>query len=101
MIVVDTNVIGYPYLASERSTQAEQALRRDSEWAAPLLWRSEVRNVLWKLATFGKLAPETAHQMMDAAENLMSGSGYEIQSRMRCLSQYAQTTAQNTYDQFE
>jgi predicted nucleic acid-binding protein len=34
MIVVDTNIIGYLYLASERSPQAEQVLRRDAEWSA-------------------------------------------------------------------
>ena len=30
MIVVDTNVIAYLYLASERSLQAENALKRDT-----------------------------------------------------------------------
>jgi predicted nucleic acid-binding protein len=29
MIVVDTNIIGYLYLSSDRSTQAEQAFIRD------------------------------------------------------------------------
>jgi len=29
MIVVDTNIIGYLYLASERSIQAEEALLKD------------------------------------------------------------------------
>ena len=31
MIVVDTNIIGYLYLTSERSVQAEQALVKDTE----------------------------------------------------------------------
>ena len=43
MIVVDTNVIGYLYLSSERSGQAERVLLREAEWAAPILWRSELR----------------------------------------------------------
>jgi predicted nucleic acid-binding protein len=46
MIVVDTNVIGYLFLSSERSFQAERALQNDIEWAAPLLWRSELCSVL-------------------------------------------------------
>ncbi len=46
MIVVDTNVIAYLYLSNERSQQVERLLEKDSEWAAPLLWRSELRNVL-------------------------------------------------------
>ncbi len=35
MIVVDTNVIGYLYLGSAYSEQAERALLKDAEWAAP------------------------------------------------------------------
>ncbi len=41
MIVVDTHIIGYLYLSSERTEQAEQALLKDAAWVAPLLWRSE------------------------------------------------------------
>jgi len=46
MIVVDKNIIVYLYLESGHSVQAEQALEKDTQWAAPLLWRSEFRNVL-------------------------------------------------------
>ena len=46
MIVVDTNVIGYLFLSSDQSVLAERALQKDNEWAAPILWRSEFRNVL-------------------------------------------------------
>jgi len=42
MIVVDTNIPLYFYLpAGERSQQAEQALCLDSDWVAPMLWRSD------------------------------------------------------------
>ncbi len=46
MIVVDTNVVGYLFLSSEKSVLAERALEKDNEWATPILWRSEFRNVL-------------------------------------------------------
>jgi predicted nucleic acid-binding protein len=46
MIAVDTNIIGYLFLSSEQSLSAERALKKDSEWAAPVLWRSELRNVV-------------------------------------------------------
>ena len=42
MIVVDTDVIGYLYLTSDRSLRAEQAFRKDPVCATPLLWRSEL-----------------------------------------------------------
>ncbi len=80
MIVVDTNIIGYLYLTSERSGQAEQALRKDSQWAAPLLWRSELRNVLAFYLRRGFLSLETAQQVMDEATDLMLGREYNVTS---------------------
>jgi predicted nucleic acid-binding protein len=80
MIVVDTNVIGYLYLADERSIQAEQALLKDSEWAAPLLWRSEFRNVLTLYMRKELLSLQDAQQIMDEATSLMQDREYEITS---------------------
>lgn len=77
MIVVDSNVIGYLYLASERSAQVEQVLLKDSEWAAPLLWRSELRNVLGLYIRKKFLTLDTALQIMDEATNLMAGREYD------------------------
>jgi len=80
MIVVDTNLIGYLLLPSERSTQAEQVLRRDPEWAAPLLWRSEFRNVLAVQVRKGQLTLEHALAVMKQAEELMHGREYAVVS---------------------
>lgn len=37
MIVVDTNVLAYLYLPMEHSAKAEALLKKDPDWAAPLL----------------------------------------------------------------
>jgi len=80
MIVVDTNVIGYLYLSGERSEQAERALLKDPLWSAPLLWRSELRNVLALYIKRGALGLEAAQRIMEEATSLMSGREYEVAS---------------------
>ena len=80
MIVVDTNVIGYLYLSSERSEQAEQALIKDSSWAAPVLWRSELRNVLATHLRENLIVLEDALSILEEAEALMRGAEYEVVS---------------------
>lgn len=46
MIVADTNTIAYLYLPTEQTEDVVALLLRDPDWVAPLLWRSEFRNVL-------------------------------------------------------
>jgi predicted nucleic acid-binding protein len=46
VIVVDTNVLAYLLLDSPFTAAAERAWRKDQEWSAPRLWRSEFRNLL-------------------------------------------------------
>jgi predicted nucleic acid-binding protein len=80
MIVVDTNVIGYLYLASPHSRQAEQALVKDASWVAPLLWRSEFRNVLALYLRKQWLSLEACQQIMTEALSLMEDQEYEVDS---------------------
>jgi predicted nucleic acid-binding protein len=46
VIVVDTNVIHYCWIRGENTKIAQAVRQRDPEWHAPILWRSELRNVL-------------------------------------------------------
>jgi len=80
MIVVDTNIIGYLFLSSERSLIVESVLRKDSEWAAPLIWRSELRNVLALYMRKNIIKLEHAHRIMDSAMELLRGREYKVSS---------------------
>ena len=80
MIVVDTNTIGYLYLGSDRSIQAEQALFKDADWAAPILWRSELRNVLVKYIRNRWLSLEDATKVMGEAIAMMRDREFEVSS---------------------
>ncbi len=78
MIVVDTNIIAYLYLESERSSQAEGLLEKDTQWSAPLLWRSEFRNVLALYIRKKIISLEEAQEIMREALMLMKGREYEV-----------------------
>jgi predicted nucleic acid-binding protein len=77
MIVVDTNIILYLFINGEYSEAAEIAHRRDPEWIAPILWRSEFQNVMALYLREGRLAVGEAAQVMDAAERLMQGAEHQ------------------------
>jgi len=80
MIVVDTNVVAYLFLGAERTEQAERALLRDAAWAAPLLWRSELRNVLTVQVRGGGLDFADALRIQDEAERLLSDGEFTVAS---------------------
>ena len=80
MIVVDTNVIGYLLLSSDQSLLAEQALQKDIEWAAPVLWRSEFRNVLTLYMRKDIINLEQAQAIMNSALKLLKGREYQVPS---------------------
>ena len=81
MIVVDTNIIAYLYLSSDRSTQAEKALLKDPLWCAPLLWRSELRNVLAHYLRKNILDLAEIQQIMGEASQLLQGREYMVTSQ--------------------
>ena len=80
MIVVDTNVIAYLYLPTTFTAQAEQLLAQEPVWAAPILWRSEFRNVLTLYLRKQLIPFDQAIQLQMEAESLMREHEYDITS---------------------
>ncbi len=80
MIVVDTNIIVYLHIEGEFTADAEKLYQADSNWAAPLLWRSEFRNVLlgyFKRQQFSFLDYKA---IVRQAESLLHDFEYDISS---------------------
>ncbi len=78
MIVVDTNIIAYLWIPGDFTVQAEKALRKDADWCAPLLWRSEFRNIIAGFLRSKKLSSETASQMLEGAESHMKEREFAV-----------------------
>src|SRR5438105_15765095 len=81
MIVVDTNVVAYLFLRGEFAPQAEAWLRRDREWAAPVLWRSELRNLLGGYLRRKQMTFEAVREIQREAEALLIGNEHEVDSQ--------------------
>ncbi len=81
MIVVDSNIIAYLYIPGEFTEAAEKLLEREREWAAPILWRSEFRNILTGYLRRKTLTFDQTLLLQLEAESLLSGFEYEIDSR--------------------
>lgn len=80
MIVADTNLVAYLLLPGERTEDAERAYQRDADWVAPLLWRSEFRNMLALYMRQGLLTLPRALTLMRRAEEMMNGREYAVSS---------------------
>lgn len=81
MIVVDSNVLAYLYLPCEHTAAAEALLEQDPDWAAPILWRSEFRNILAGYMRRNTLSFEQANSLQNEAESLLEGLEFEVDSR--------------------
>ncbi|MEP7057079.1 MAG: type II toxin-antitoxin system VapC family toxin [Caldimonas sp.] len=80
MIVVDSNVLAYLYLPGEHTKRAEALFEREPEWAAPVLWRSEFRNILAGHMRRKALTFDQACRLQREAESLLAGSEFEVDS---------------------
>lgn len=80
MIVVDTNIIAYLYLPTEFTARAEALLLQEPAWAAPILWRSEFRNILAGHVRRKMLTLDQAIAIQREAEALLSPHEHLVDS---------------------
>jgi predicted nucleic acid-binding protein len=80
MIVVDSNVIAYCWIHGERTALAHRLRRLDPDWHAPVLWRSELRNILAGYRRDGSLDGGQVRQVMSAAEAGLGGREHHLPS---------------------
>ena len=80
MIVADTNVIAYLFIPGIYTGLAETLLRQDQEWAVPLLWRSEFRNVLAGYIRRKYMAFDTAVSIIEQAEFFLRPLEFSVAS---------------------
>ena len=81
MIVVDTNIIAYLLLSGEHSEKAPKALRREPVWAVPILWRSELHNVLAHYIRKSILTVSQAVAVIDRADELINGQEFSVSTK--------------------
>ena len=75
MIVVDTNVIAHLFLPGIHTEKARSVFMLDSEWCAPIVWRSEFRNVLAFYIRKKAMNADTASAIACEAEQLLEPHG--------------------------
>jgi len=80
LIVADTNLIAYFLIQGGFTPEARAVYQKDPEWVAPPLWRSEFRNVLILSLRHALLTLDDILSLMDRAERLMKGQGYQMDS---------------------
>jgi predicted nucleic acid-binding protein len=82
MIVADTNILAYLLIDGDRVPVCREVLRLDPKWTAPVLWRSELRNVLSLYILHEALPFSIALECMHKAEKIMGDRDYKVETEM-------------------
>jgi predicted nucleic acid-binding protein len=65
-------------MASRQAKAADAAWRRDPQWIAPVLWRSEFRNALAGAVRLGSLTIDSAIEIAAVAEAMLAGNEFMV-----------------------
>ncbi len=74
----------YLYVTGQRTGEAEEVLRKDPAWAAPLLWRSEFRNTLIGLERHQQVSFADVRIIVAEAEQWMAGRDFQLYRSKSC-----------------
>ena len=96
MIVVDTNVVAYTVIPGERTEAALAIARRDPDWVAPRLWRSELRNVLATALRLKNMKLANALAAFGAAEEIVED--IDVEGMIEECLELAQRAGISAYD---
>lgn len=80
MIVVDTNIIAHFWLPSDSSDLVEKLFLMESDWVAPLLWKSEFRSVVLLYLRKNLINFSEAIHITAKAENQMKEREFHVNS---------------------
>jgi predicted nucleic acid-binding protein len=96
MIVVDTDVIASFWIKTTRTDVAVSVRRRDPDWFAPVLWRSEFRSVLRKYMVAGHMSYDDAVQIAQLAVRSFRGKEFMVDSD--AVLRLVEKTGHSSYD---
>ena len=80
MIIADTNIISYLLLPTSYTEMAEKLHKIDPVWSAPILWKSEFRNVLALYLRKEIISLNKALQLQETAESMIVQNEYDVPS---------------------
>ena len=80
MIVIDTNILVHLLIPGPETADSVALLRKDPNWAAPLLLRSEFRNVLAVHLRRKSISLKEAFSAVTEAEMILSENEFEVKS---------------------
>ena len=80
MITVDTNILAHFWLPSENTELCDRLFQWDSEWLAPILWKSEFRSVVALYLRKGIIDLPQALQITEKAEGQMKDREFHVNS---------------------
>ena len=76
--MADTNVIASLWVPNDMEQLAYNVLKKDTDWVAPLLWRSEFKNVLATYLRADIISLTIALEAAEEAEHLMRSNEFEV-----------------------